>query len=163
MTDQWRVGQGWDIHRLAEGCRLVLGGVEIPFDRGLAGHSDADVLLHAVIDAVLGAMGDADIGTHFPDNDPAWRDAPSRDMLATIGERAREAGWQVVNVDTTLVAEAPKIGPYREGMREVIAWALGVEPSTVSIKAKTAEGLGPEGTGKAISAQAVVLLRRAAD
>ncbi len=158
-SPQWRVGQGWDIHRLEPNRKLVLGGVEIPFERGLRGHSDADVLTHALIDALLGALADGDIGTHFPDHDPAWKDASSLQLLATVVERVRERGWDIVNVDATVVAEAPKIGPHRESMRAHLAETLGIPHERVSVKAKTAERLGPEGRGEAISAQAVVLLQ----
>jgi 2-C-methyl-D-erythritol 2,4-cyclodiphosphate synthase len=161
MTPEWRIGQGWDLHRLVPGRRLVLGGVEIPFERGLDGHSDADVLTHAIIDALLGALADGDIGTHFPDRDPAWKDASSLDLLRRVAQRVRDAGWKVGNLDTTVVAQVPRIGPHREQMRERIAQALGADPAVVSLKGKTAEGLGAEGRGEAISAQAVVLIWRA--
>jgi len=160
-TGELRIGQGWDLHRLVAGRRLVLGGVEIPHERGLAGHSDADVLVHAIIDALLGALGDGDIGTHFPDSDPAWKDAASVELLAAVARRIAGAGWVTVNLDTTVIAQAPRLAPYREKMRAAIAERLGIRPDSVSVKAKTAEGLGPEGAGEAISAQAVVLLRRA--
>ncbi len=158
MVDQWRVGQGWDIHALTPGRKLILGGVEIPFERGLAGHSDADVLTHALVDALLGAVADGDIGTHFPDSDPRWQDANSIQFLQSVHEQLVNAGWRIVNIDATIVAEAPQIGPYREQIRERLAGSLGIHTSQVSIKAKTAEGLGPEGAGQAISAQAVILL-----
>ena len=160
MTEQFRVGQGWDIHKLISGRPLVLGGVEVAHEKGLAGHSDADVLTHAIIDALLGSVADGDIGTLFPDTDPAWHDARSVELLATVVARIEKTGWRVVNVDATVVAEAPRIGPHREKMQAVISSALNVEPGAVSIKAKTAEGLGPEGSSDAISAQAVVLLKR---
>jgi 2-C-methyl-D-erythritol 2,4-cyclodiphosphate synthase len=163
VADTERVGQGWDIHRLTAGRPLVLGGVAIPHARGLAGHSDADVLVHALIDALLGAASDGDIGTHFPDSDVSWRDASSLTLLERVSERLRAAGWDIGNVDATIVAEAPRIGPHREEMREKLAHAMRIEPRRVSVKAKTAEGLGPEGAGEAISAQAVALLRRPAD
>lgn len=159
MADRWRIGQGWDIHRLEPGRKLVLGGVEVAFDRGLLGHSDADVLTHAVIDALLGAVGDADIGTRFPDSDPAWKNASSIQLLQSVVRQVRKVGWEVANIDATLVAEAPRIAPYRERMRECLAQTLGVKSTEVSIKAKTAEGFGAEGIGEAMSAQAVVLLR----
>ncbi len=158
MATGWRIGQGWDIHRLVAGRRLILGGVEIAHDRGLDGHSDADVLTHALIDALLGAAADGDIGTHFPDSDPAWKDASSLRMLAEVVRRVRVAGWEIGNVDLTLVAESPRIGPYREPIRRRLADGLRIGLEAVSLKAKTAEGLGPEGAGEAISAQAVVLL-----
>jgi len=156
-----RIGLGWDLHRLVPGRPLVLGGVTVPFDRGLDGHSDADVLTHAVIDALLGATADGDIGTHFPDTDAQWRGAASLELLARALARVRAAGWRVVNVDATVIAERPKLSPHRDAMREALAGTLGIDAAAVSIKAKTAEGLGPEGRGDAISAQAVVLLGRA--
>ena len=160
MATDCRVGQGWDIHRLMPGRRLVLGGVLLEHDRGLAGHSDADVLTHALIDALLGATADGDIGVHFPDSAAAWKDASSLAMLQQVAVRLRGAGWKIGNVDLTVVAEAPKLGPHRERIQSSLARALGIDPERVSLKAKTAEGLGPEGTGEAISAQAVVLVRR---
>lgn len=160
MSVQYRIGQGWDIHRLVPGRLLVLGGVTIEHEMGLAGHSDADVLVHAVIDALLGALADQDIGAHFPDTDPAWRDARSIELLRGIVQRAVAADWHVVNMDSTVVAEAPRLAPYREQMRVELARALQVDPATVSIKAKTAEGLGSEGAGEAVSAQAIVLLHQ---
>jgi 2-C-methyl-D-erythritol 2,4-cyclodiphosphate synthase len=158
MTAQTRIGLGWDLHRLVPGRKLILGGVAIPFEKGLLGHSDADALTHAIIDALLGAIGAGDIGTHFPDSDPAWLDASSARLLALTMERVHAAGWRIGNVDATVVTEAPRIGPFREAMRAVLAKSLGVEPARVSIKAKTSEGCGPEGRGEAISAQAIVLL-----
>ena len=160
-TTGWRIGQGWDIHRLVPGRRLILGGVEIDHDRGLAGHSDADVLTHALIDALLGAAADGDIGTHFPDTDPAWKDASGLRMLAEVVRRLNSAGWDIHNVDVTVVAEKPRLGPHRERIRAQLAAAMRIDRDAVSFKAKTAEGLGPEGAGEAISAQAVALLRAA--
>jgi 2-C-methyl-D-erythritol 2,4-cyclodiphosphate synthase len=160
MSAECRVGQGWDLHRLVAGRPLVLGGVTIPFEKGLQGHSDADVLTHAIIDALLGAVADGDIGTHFPDTDPVWRGISSLDLLRHALGRVRGAGWRVVNVDATVVAEHPKIAPHRDAMRAAIAQALGIDPAAVSVKAKTAEGLGAEGRSEAVSAQAVVLLAR---
>lgn len=157
----WRIGQGWDIHRLVPGRPLILGGVAIAHDRGLAGHSDADVLTHALIDALLGAAADGDIGTHFPDTDPTWQDASSLRMLVEVVRRVRAAGWEIGNVDLTVVAERPRLGPYRDPIRTQLAAALGIDIDAVSLKAKTAEGLGPEGAEAAISAQAAVLLRDA--
>lgn len=149
------VGIGFDIHRLGPGRKLLLGGVEIPHPAGLVGHSDGDVLLHAVIDALLGAAGLGDIGTRFPDTDPAWKDVSSETLLEKILPDVRKAG-RVVNVDVTLVAEAPKIGPYREAIRRRLAARLGT--GRVSIKAKTMEGLGPIGAGEAIACYAVAQL-----
>lgn len=160
MTSDLRIGCGWDLHRLVPGRRLVLGGIDIPFGKGLQGHSDADVLLHAIIDALLGATGDADIGTHFGDTDPEWRDVSSLKLLAIVADRLREGRWVVVNVDSTVVIEAPRVAPYRERMRAVIARVLDIEAARVSIKAKTAEGCGAEGNGEAVSAEAVVLVQQ---
>jgi 2-C-methyl-D-erythritol 2,4-cyclodiphosphate synthase len=155
---QLRVGEGWDTHALVPGRALVLGGVEIPFERGLLGHSDADALLHAITDAVLGAAGLGDIGRHFPDTDERLRGADSVVLLTEAVARARAAGWQVGNVDSTVIAQAPKLAPHIEAMRERIAQALGVAPGQVNVKAKTAERLGPVGMGQSIEARAVVLL-----
>ena len=156
--EQWRVGQGWDVHALVPGRSLVIGGVTIPFSKGLLGHSDADVLLHALIDALLGAMGKGDIGAHFPDTDPQWKNADSKLLLTSVSELMRREGWQVVNVDTTVVAQAPKLARHLPLMRETIAGLLGLDPQRVNIKAKTAEQLGPVGQGQSVEAQAVVLI-----
>jgi 2-C-methyl-D-erythritol 2,4-cyclodiphosphate synthase len=155
---QLRIGEGWDTHALVPGRALVLGGVEIPFERGLLGHSDADALLHAITDAVLGAAGLGDIGRHFPDTDERFRGADSMVLLQEAVARARAAGWQVGNVDSTVIAQAPKLAPHIAAMRERIAQALGVAPDQVNVKAKTAERLGPVGMGQSIEARAVVLL-----
>jgi 2-C-methyl-D-erythritol 4-phosphate cytidylyltransferase/2-C-methyl-D-erythritol 2,4-cyclodiphosphate synthase len=154
-----RAGVGYDLHRLIGGRPLVLGGVIIPFDRGLAGHSDADAVCHAVIDAVLGAAGAGDIGGHFPDTDPKWKDASSIDLLRRAAEILREHGLQVGNVDATVVAERPKLAPHVDAMRANIARALGIEPARVSIKAKTNEGVDAIGRGEAIAVHAVALVR----
>ena len=156
-----RVGQGYDLHRLVAGRPLILGGVTIPHDTGLAGHSDADVLAHAVTDAVLGAAALGNIGQLFPDTDPAFQDADSLVLLREAVRRLGEAGWRVVNVDSTVVAERPKLNPHILDMRAALAAALGVDAAAVSVKAKTNEGVGPEGRGEAMSAQAVVLVARA--
>jgi len=156
-----RIGEGWDVHALVPGRKLVLGGVEIPFERGLLGHSDADALLHAITDALLGAAGLGDIGRHFPDTDARFKGADSAALLTEAAARVREAGWQVGNIDSTVIAQAPKLAPHIEAMRERIAAALGVLPAQVNVKAKTAEKLGPVGQGLAIEARAVVLLTRA--
>jgi len=156
-----RVGQGYDLHRLVAGRPLILGGVTIPHDTGLAGHSDADVLAHAVTDAVLGAAALGNIGQLFPDTDPAFQDADSLVLLREVVRRLHEAGWHVVNVDSTVVAERPKLNPHILDMRAALAAALGVDAAAVSVKAKTNEGVGPEGRGEAMSAQAVVLVARA--
>ena len=157
-----RIGEGWDTHALVPGRRLVLGGVEIPFERGLLGHSDADALLHAITDALLGAAGLGDIGRHFPDTDERFRGADSVRLLEETVRRVRAAGWAVANVDSTIVAQAPKLAPHIDAMRERIAAALQLQPGQVNVKAKTAEKLGPVGMGQSIEARAVVLLVGAA-
>jgi len=153
-----RIGQGFDAHALVAGRRLVLGGVEIPFAKGLAGFSDADVLLHAITDAVLGAAGLGDIGRHFPDSDPAYRDADSRRLLREAISRVRAAGYAVVNVDATIIAEAPRLAPHTPAMVANIAADLGVRPEQVNVKAKTTERLGFTGRGEGIAAEAIALL-----
>jgi 2-C-methyl-D-erythritol 2,4-cyclodiphosphate synthase len=155
---QLRIGEGWDTHALVPGRKLVLGGVESPFERGLLGHSDADALLHAITDAVLGAAGLGDIGRHFPDTDERFRGADSILLLTEAALRARQAGWQIANVDSTVIAQAPKLAPHIEAMRARIAQALDLPASHVNVKAKTAEKLGPVGMGQSIEARAVVLL-----
>ena len=158
MPTRLRVGEGWDTHALVPGRRLVLGGVEIPSARGLLGHSDADALLHAITDALIGAAGLGDIGQHFPDTDERFRGADSLALLQEAAARVRAAGWRIANVDSTVVAQAPKLAPHIPAMRERIAQALGLQPGEVNVKAKTAEKLGPVGMGQAIEARAVVLL-----
>jgi 2-C-methyl-D-erythritol 2,4-cyclodiphosphate synthase len=153
-----RIGEGWDTHALVPGRRLFLGGVEIPFERGLLGHSDADVLLHAITDALIGGAGLGDIGRHFPDTDDRFRGADSFVLLREAAARVSQAGWTVVNIDSTVVAQAPKLAPHIDAMRERIAQALDVAPSQVNVKAKTAERLGPVGMGQSIEARAVALL-----
>ena len=153
-----RIGEGWDVHALVPGRPLVIGGVAIPYDRGLLGHSDADVLLHAVTDALLGAAGLGDIGRHFPDTDPAFKGADSVLLLEEAGRRVGQAGWAVVNIDSTVVAQAPRLAPHIDAMRARIAKALALDPAQVNVKAKTAEKLGPVGQGQSIEARAVVLL-----
>ena len=155
-----RIGEGWDTHALVPGRPLVLGGVTIPFERGLLGHSDADALLHAITDALFGAAGLGDIGRHFPDTDERFRGADSVVLLTEAARRVREQGWAIANVDSTVVAQAPKLAPHIEGMRQRIAEALGLAPAQVNVKAKTAERLGPVGMGQSIEARAVVLLTR---
>ena len=157
-----RVGIGFDAHRFADGRRLVLGGVEIDHPRGLEGWSDADALLHAITDAVLGAAALGDIGTHFPPTDPAWRDADSRELLAASVTLAGREGWTVGNVDATVLAEAPRIAPHVASMRSAIAAALGVDLERVSVKATTSEGMGFVGREEGIAAIAVATLIRAA-
>ncbi len=153
-----RVGQGFDAHAFAEGRPLMLGGVEVPHARGLAGHSDGDPLLHAVIDALLGAAGLGDIGGMFPPSDECWRGAASLDLLASASRRVRAAGFHVVNVDATVVAEAPRLAPYVDAMRARIASALDMDITAVSVKPKTTDGLGFTGRGDGIAAFAAVLL-----
>jgi 2-C-methyl-D-erythritol 4-phosphate cytidylyltransferase/2-C-methyl-D-erythritol 2,4-cyclodiphosphate synthase len=154
----FRIGQGYDVHRLEAGEELWLCGVQIPHDKGLSGHSDADVALHAITDAVLGAIGDGDIGTHFPPSDPQWRGARSAQFLAHAVKLARAAGYEIGNIDLTLVCEAPKIGPHRSAMRAAVAQILGTGEDRVSIKATTTERLGFTGRGEGIAAQAIVAL-----
>ncbi len=153
-----RIGQGIDVHAFAEGRRLVLGGVVIPHTRGLAGHSDADVLLHAVIDAILGAAALGDIGGMFPPSDPQWRDASSLDLLRRAYERVRAAGYRIGNLDATVVAQEPRLAPYVPPMREAIARALDIDVTAVGVKATTSDGLGFTGRGDGIAALATVLL-----
>ncbi|MBI4716818.1 MAG: 2-C-methyl-D-erythritol 2,4-cyclodiphosphate synthase [Planctomycetes bacterium] len=155
----YRVGIGYDIHRLADGRRLVIGGIEIPHARGLLGHSDADVVLHAVTDALLGAAGLPDIGELFPDTDPAYRDADSRVLLRGAMERVRAQRWMTNNVDLIVHAEVPKLSAYKRRIAESIAALVGVAPEAVSVKAKTNEGLGPLGSGDAIACTAVAFLK----
>jgi 2-C-methyl-D-erythritol 2,4-cyclodiphosphate synthase len=157
---EFRVGQGLDVHALVAGRRLVLGGVEIPYERGLLGHSDADVLLHAITDAILGAAGCGDIGAMFPDSDDAFRDADSRELLRRAVQRVGVDGWRVHNIDATVIAERPKIAPYVGAMRAAIAACTGVTAQAVNVKGKTAEKLGALGRSEGIAAQAVVLLVR---
>lgn len=153
-----RIGHGYDVHRLAEGRKLILGGVEVSWDRGLLGHSDADVLVHAVMDALTGASRLGDIGKLFPDTDPAYAGISSLKLLAEVGRLLAERGFAVVNIDATLLAQAPKIAPYRARMAENIAMALGIEPERVNVKATTEEGLGFTGDGSGMTAHAVALL-----
>ena len=155
-----RVGLGYDSHRFAEGRRLVLGGVEIEHDRGLAGHSDADAVAHAVTDALLGAAGLGDIGRHFPPTDEQWRDADSIALLRQAAQLAAERNFQVVNADVTVVCEQPKIGPHAAAMCARLADALGIAPAFVSVKGKTNEGMGWIGAGEGVAAMAVVLIDR---
>ena len=156
----FRVGEGWDTHALVAGRPLVLGGVSIAHSHGLLGHSDADALLHAITDALLGAAGLGDIGQHFPDTDAALTGADSLRLLQIAAQRVREAGYTLVNIDSTIVAQAPKMAPHIPLMRENIARALGIEPDAINVKAKTAEQMGPVGEGRAIEARAVCLLCR---
>jgi 2-C-methyl-D-erythritol 2,4-cyclodiphosphate synthase len=153
-----RVGQGYDVHALVPGRRLVIGGVEIAHERGLLGHSDADVLLHAITDAILGAAALGDIGRLFPDHDPKLRDADSRALLRSAVARAGAAGWRVGNVDATVIAERPRIGPHVAAMCAAVATECGIDAGAVNVKGKTSEKLGHLGRGEGIAAQAVVLL-----
>jgi 2-C-methyl-D-erythritol 2,4-cyclodiphosphate synthase len=157
---KFRIGEGWDIHALVPGRKLVIGGVDIPHTLGLLGHSDADVLLHAITDALLGAAGLGDIGTHFPDTDARFKGADSTVLLAEAGRRVQALGWQIGNIDSTVVAQAPKLAPHIGAMRTAIAQALGLAPDQVNVKAKTAEKLGPVGQGQSIEARASLLLYR---
>ena len=158
-----RIGQGYDVHRLVEGRKLILGGVEIPYEKGLLGHSDADVLLHAVMDALLGAAALGDIGQHFPDSDERYKGISSVELLKEVGKILQENGYLIENIDSTVIAQRPKLLPYRPQMAKNIADALGIEPDQVSVKATTEEGLGFTGAGEGISAQAIALLSSVAD
>ena len=158
-----RIGQGYDVHCLVEGRKLILGGVEIPYEKGLLGHSDADVLLHAVMDALLGAAALGDIGQHFPDSVERYKGISSVELLKEVGKILQENGYLIENIDSTVIAQRPKLLPYRPQMAKNIADALGIEPDQVSVKATTEEGLGFTGTGEGISAQAIALLSSVAD
>ena len=153
-----RIGMGYDVHRLVENRDLIMGGVKIPYEKGLLGHSDADVLLHAIMDALLGAAALGDIGKHFPDNDPAYKGADSLILLKKVGELLSEAGYVIENIDSTIIAQRPKMAPHIEQMRRNIADTLGLDLSRVNVKATTEEGLGFTGSGEGISAQAVALI-----
>ncbi len=153
-----RVGEGWDIHALVEGRKLILGGVEIPYSKGLLGHSDADALLHAITDALLGAAALGDIGSHFPDTDARFKGADSGLLLAEAARRVRDKGYSIGNVDTTVIAQAPKLAPHIASMRARIAQLLELDVDQVNVKAKTAEKMGPVGEGLAMEARAIVLL-----
>jgi 2-C-methyl-D-erythritol 2,4-cyclodiphosphate synthase len=153
-----RIGQGFDVHALTAGRKLVIGGVEIPFERGLEGHSDADVLLHAICDALIGAAGLGDIGTHFPDTDPAYKGVDSRELLRAVASLLADHELEVENIDSTIIAQAPKMAPYVTRMRENIAADLGLAVERVNVKVKTAERLGALGRGEGIAAEAIALL-----
>jgi len=153
-----RAGIGYDLHRLTAGRKLVLGGIEVPFDRGPAGHSDGDALAHCICDALLGAAGLGDIGTHFPDNDPKWKDANSLRFLQRVRELFAERGLRIAHIDATVITEKPKLGPHFPAMREALAGALGIEPQRINLKAKTNEGVDAIGRGEAIAAQAIATL-----
>lgn len=153
-----RIGMGYDVHRLANDRKCIIGGVEIPYEKGLLGHSDADVLLHAIMDALLGAAALGDIGKHFPDTDSAYKDADSLKLLERVGELLEEEAFLIENIDATIIAQAPKMRPYIDQMRENIAGALKIEVEQVNVKATTEEGLGFTGAGEGISAQAICML-----
>ena len=158
--NEFRIGHGYDVHRLAENRRLILGGVEIPYPQGLLGHSDADVLTHAVMDSLLGAAALGDIGHLFPDTDPAFEGADSLGLAQTVAALLRANGWEIGNVDATILAQRPKLAPYIPQMRERIATALGLSPDQISVKATTEEGLGFTGEGLGMAAHAVCLIRK---
>lgn len=158
-----RIGQGYDVHQLVEGRKLIMGGVDIPHTRGLLGHSDADVLAHAVADALLGGVRGGDIGKLFPDTDPAYEGADSMKLLAAVAGFVRERGYEILDVDSVITAQAPKLSPYRDQMRENLARAMGISPENVGVKATTTEHLGFEGREEGISATAVALLVRCTD
>ena len=153
-----RIGMGYDVHRLQEGCKLIMGGVEIPYEKGLLGHSDADVLVHAVMDALLGAAALGDIGKHFPDTDPAYKGISSILLLQKVGELLEEHCFLIENIDATIIAQAPKMRPHIDQMRQNMADALKIDVSQITVKATTEEGLGFTGAGEGISAQAICLL-----
>ncbi len=161
MNMNFRIGEGWDVHALVPGRKLILGGVEIAHTAGLLGHSDADVLLHAITDAVLGAAALGDIGRHFPDTDAQFKGADSSVLLAEAMRRVRAKGWELVNIDSTIIAQAPKLAPHMVPIHASVAQALGVQIDQVNVKAKTAEKLGPVGQGQSIEARAVALLCKA--
>jgi 2-C-methyl-D-erythritol 2,4-cyclodiphosphate synthase len=156
-----RIGEGWDTHQLVEGRKLILGGVEIPHTKGLLGHSDADALLHAITDALLGAAALGDIGKHFPDTDAQYQGADSTVLLAKVATDVRALGYRIINLDSTVIAQAPKLAPHIQAMRERIAFVLDLDIGCVNVKAKTAEKMGPVGEGRAMEARAVVLLASA--
>lgn len=158
-----RIGQGYDVHQLVEGRKLIMGGVDIPHTRGLLGHSDADVLAHAVADALLGGVRGGDIGKLFPDTDPAYEGADSMKLLAAVADFVRDCGYEILDVDSVIAAQAPKLSPYRDQMRENLARAMGISPENVGVKATTTEHLGFEGREEGISATAVALLVRCTD
>ena len=158
-----RIGQGYDVHQLVEGRKLIMGGVDIPHTRGLLGHSDADVLAHAVADALLGGVRGGDIGKLFPDTDPAYEGADSMKLLAAVAGFVRERGYEILDVDSVIAAQAPKLSPYRDQMRDNLARAMGISPENVGVKATTTEHLGFEGREEGISATAVALLVRCTD
>ena len=155
-----RIGNGYDVHRLVENRKLVLGGVEIPYEKGLLGHSDADVLVHAIMDAILGACGERDIGKHFPDNDDSYKDISSLVLLKQVGRVAASKGYEIGNIDSIIVAQAPKLAPFIDEMKNNIADTLGIQRDAVNVKATTTEGLGFAGTGEGIASYAVACLNK---
>jgi 2-C-methyl-D-erythritol 2,4-cyclodiphosphate synthase len=159
----YRIGIGYDIHRLAEGRKLFLGGVEIPYIRGLLGHSDADVLLHAICDAMLGALSLGDIGEHFPDTDPKYHNASSKDLLKNVVKLVEEKGYSISNIDSVIIAQEPHLAPFKKNILERIAEILNLKPECISVKAKTNEGIGEMGKKEAIASYAVVLLNNKGD
>jgi len=159
MDRIYRSGIGFDVHKLVEGRKCIIGGVDIPYEKGLLGHSDADVLLHAVSDALLGAAGLGDIGTYFPDTDPAFKDADSLELLRKVGEEVRKAGFEIVNIDSVVICERPKINPHREAMKANIARVLNIDVKQVGVKASTTEKLGYNGRGEGITSHAVAMVR----
>lgn len=156
----YRIGEGFDVHTLTAGRPLIIGGVQVPFDRGLMGHSDADVLLHAICDALLGAAALGDIGRHFPDSDTTYRGVDSRTLLRSVAQKVADAGFKIVNVDATIIAQAPKMAPHIPAMNQVIADDLGLNLNCVNVKAKTTEHLGFTGRGEGIAAKAIALIER---
>ena len=155
-----RAGIGYDLHRLAEGRKLILGGIELPFPKGPVGHSDGDALAHAMCDAILGAAGLGDIGTHFPDTDPKWKDASSLRFLEHVRDLLAQHGFRIVHIDATVITEKPKLGPHFPAMREALAKSLGIAPAMINLKAKTNESVDAIGRGEAIAAQAIATLDR---
>jgi len=159
MDKIYRSGIGFDVHKLVEGRKCIIGGVDIPYEKGLLGHSDADVLLHAISDALLGAAGLGDIGTFFPDTDPAFKDADSLELLRQVGKEVQKAGFEIVNIDSVVICERPKINPHREEMKANIARVLGIDVKQVGVKASTTEKLGYNGRGEGITSHAVAMVR----
>lgn len=159
MEKVYRSGIGFDVHKLVEGRKCIIGGVDIPYEKGLLGHSDADVLLHAISDALLGAAGLGDIGTYFPDTDPAFKGADSLELLRKVGEEVSKAGFEIVNIDSVVICERPKVNPHKDQMKANIARVLGLEVAQVGIKGSTTEKLGFTGRGEGIEAQAVAMVR----
>ncbi len=162
MSREMRIGQGYDVHQLLEGRGLILGGVEIPFERGLEGHSDGDALLHAVADAILGAIGAGDLGRHFPSSDERWRGIGSGEILSQVADRMSEAGYSIANLDATIIAQAPRLAPHQKAMQENLVGLLRAEPERINLKLTSTDGLGSIGRGEGIAALAVVLLEETA-